>query len=133
MTCFLSVGLRVSCSDRRGAIEHTKVFLENQEESWTQHFMASKKKDDLADSFLQGLSYIRYVIHKNLRSKVPTKRQVRAKKFNKGNALYYFEESGREVNEENVRALMESSELFSIAYDQNYTTVDVFIRDLTSM
>jgi len=43
---------------KRLAIEHTKYFLENNEK-YKDFFNNHKKKDDLADSFLQGLYYIK--------------------------------------------------------------------------
>jgi hypothetical protein len=43
---------------KRLAIEHTKYFLEKNE-NYKDFFNNHKKKDDLADSFLQGLYYIK--------------------------------------------------------------------------
>jgi hypothetical protein len=43
---------------KRLAIEHTKYFLEK-DEKYKDFFNNHKKKDDLADSFLQGLYYIK--------------------------------------------------------------------------
>lgn len=42
--------------NKKLGIEHTKVFLK--ESPFLIYFLSHKKKDDLADSFLQGLSYI---------------------------------------------------------------------------
>ena len=39
------------------AIEYTKYFLEKNNSKWTQFFMKSKKQDDLADCYLQGLTF----------------------------------------------------------------------------
>lgn len=42
--------------NKKLAIEETKYLLSESE--WLKYFMSNKKKDDLADSLLQGLSYI---------------------------------------------------------------------------
>ena len=44
---------------KRLAIEHTKYFLEK-DEKYKDFFNNHKKKDDLADSYLQGLYYIKF-------------------------------------------------------------------------
>lgn len=43
--------------NKKKAIECTKILLKDQEELFN-FFMSHKKKDDLADSYLQGLDYI---------------------------------------------------------------------------
>lgn len=42
--------------NKKLAIEETKYLLSDSE--WLNYFLSNKKKDDLADSLLQGLSYI---------------------------------------------------------------------------
>ena len=44
---------------KRLAIEHAKYFLEKQEPIYLEFFNNHKKKDDLADSFLQGIYYLK--------------------------------------------------------------------------
>ena len=44
---------------KRLAIEHAKYFLEKQEPIYLDFFNNHKKKDDLADSFLQGIYYLK--------------------------------------------------------------------------
>lgn len=39
------------------AIVYTKYFLEKNKSKWEEYFIISKKKDDLADCYLQGLTY----------------------------------------------------------------------------
>ena len=41
------------------AIEHAKYFLQKQDPKYLEFFETHKKKDDLADSFLQGLYYFK--------------------------------------------------------------------------
>ena len=49
-----------------------------------------KKKDDLADSFLQGLSYIRYNLkNEPLRPKIPSRKQLRYNLYSKANLMYF--------------------------------------------
>ena len=50
------------CERKRLSIEVTKKILEekNNLHHWIPHFIEHKKKDDLADSFLQGIWYIKY-------------------------------------------------------------------------
>jgi hypothetical protein len=47
--------------NKKLAVEHTKILLKTHQEFFLKH----KKKDDLADCFLQGLSYINFYIKKN--------------------------------------------------------------------
>ena len=50
--------------NKQAAIEQTRIFIQNKIETnsfYTKYltfFNSSKKKDDLADSYLQGLAYI---------------------------------------------------------------------------
>jgi hypothetical protein len=43
---------------KRLAIEHAKYYLQNQDPKYLEFFNSHKKKDDLSDSFLQGLYYL---------------------------------------------------------------------------
>jgi hypothetical protein len=47
------------------AVEHTKYFLEKYNNEYIQFFNSHKKKDDLSDSYLQGLYYIEQLNKKN--------------------------------------------------------------------
>lgn len=49
---------------KRLAIEHAKYFLELENKSYLEFFNNHKKKDDLSDSFLQGLYYIKNISKK---------------------------------------------------------------------
>ena len=54
----VSKSQKLSYSDKKKmAVEHVKYFLEKDEKNLS-FFLTHKKKDDLADSFLQGLYYI---------------------------------------------------------------------------
>jgi hypothetical protein len=54
------------------AIAHTKYFLENHPEK-CEYMVSHKKKDDLCDSFLQALYYLKRVINKEKKPKKPRK------------------------------------------------------------
>jgi hypothetical protein len=43
---------------KKDAIRHTLEIIEKNQIPWLYHIETSKKKDDLADSFLQGISYL---------------------------------------------------------------------------
>lgn len=43
---------------KKDAIKHTLEIIEKNQIPWLHHIETSKKKDDLADSFLQGISYL---------------------------------------------------------------------------
>ena len=40
------------------SVEYTKLMIENEAEKFIQLFSESKKKDDLADAYLQGIYFI---------------------------------------------------------------------------
>ena len=44
--------------NKKAAVEHTKYLLERQNSPFLDYFLKSKKKDDLADSYLQALAYL---------------------------------------------------------------------------
>lgn len=48
-------------NNKKLAIEHTKYILKD-DEKWLNFFSNNKKKDDLADCFLQALSYFKFSI-----------------------------------------------------------------------
>lgn len=53
-------GSEISYADKkRLAIEHAKYYLEKNNQEYISFFNEHKKKDDLSDSFLQGLYYIK--------------------------------------------------------------------------
>ena len=46
------------------AIEYCKRMIKDEKEKYVQLFTESKKKDDLSDSYLQGIYYIQDIIDK---------------------------------------------------------------------
>ena len=80
--------------------EHLKVEEINRD--WLELFEGSKKKDDLADTFLQGLSYInrvevapRVTKSKKTTPRRPTANQ-KATKYSKSNLLWLMRDLGKE-------------------------------------
>lgn len=55
----------IKYSDKKKlAIAHASYFLKRQDPSYTTFFQSHKKRDDLADSFLQGIYVFQKVLHK---------------------------------------------------------------------
>jgi|688.fasta_scaffold00964_38 hypothetical protein len=73
------------------SIFHTQEIIKSgiQDEEFVETFQKSKKKDDLSDSFLQAISYIRYKCeHKEIVSRKPALKQKSIRKYNKANLKY---------------------------------------------
>ncbi len=82
---------------KKQSIYHCTMIINNtQEESIKKIFEKEKKKDDLADSFLQALSYIMYEHNKKgtgpIIQRKPTKKQQRYKKYSKNNLKFMLME-----------------------------------------
>lgn len=80
---------------KKTGIYHTKHLIVDQDPKFIELFDKSKKKDDLADCYLQALSYIRYKnrnISKSVVARKPTKKQLKYKKFNICNIKYLINE-----------------------------------------
>ena len=60
------------------------------DEEYKDFFTKSKKKDDLADSYLQALSYIMF--KQETLPKPPTRKQMKYKKFSKNNLRYLLQQ-----------------------------------------
>ena len=99
---------------KKVAIERTHEHLKTEEvnREWLPLFEGSKKKDDLADTFLQGKSYIdRRVVepqkktNKKITARKPTPNQKNTK-YSKSNLVWLFKEYGeREIPQiqENIK------------------------------
>jgi hypothetical protein len=92
-----------------------------QDKKFIEQFNASKKKDDYADSYLQGLSFIRFRKDKmeksfiigKVTSRNPTPKQLRYKKFSRSNLKYL---------------LIQDLNLCTIPISENSSTLDEFIK-----
>jgi hypothetical protein len=89
---------------KKAAIERTHEHLKTEEvnREWLPLFEGSKKKDDLADTFLQGKSYIdRRVVEpqkktpKKITARKPTPNQKNTK-YSKSNLVWLFKDMGKE-------------------------------------
>ena len=77
--------------------------------NWLDMFKKSKKKDDLADTYLQGLSYINRIIpkqveksKKGIKPRKPTENQKETK-YSKSNLAWFFKNHTLEQLEKNKR------------------------------
>ena len=77
-------------SNKKRAIESCRHIISNEEPNWISTFETSKKKDDLADSFLQARSYI--VTGEIRLHRKPTKKQVKEGDLCEGNMRYLFKQ-----------------------------------------
>jgi hypothetical protein len=83
---------------KQTAITRCKDFLDNSPENshWIEHFTKSKKKDDLADTVLQALSYgnripvkVKAKATKKVVARKPTENQI-ATKYSKSNLMWIY-------------------------------------------
>ena len=75
--------------NKKKAIEHCVCLLSG-DEKWTEFFNNKRsKKDDLADCYLQGISYIKF--QNKIYAKEPSASQIKAKKFNKYNLKWMLD------------------------------------------
>ena len=95
--------------------EHLKTHEVNN--SWLEMFEGSKKKDDLADTFLQATSYIdrREIAPKKKSKKIsprkPTTNQTETK-YSKSNLLWFMKELGIEKFKKNKRVMKDMKKYF---------------------
>ena len=101
-------------------------------------FENHKKKDDLADCYLQGLSYIMFA--GKLYETKPTVKQKKAKKFTKNNLLYLVRHRGKPVTKiftiditmEEFEKIVDESELIKKGIEMNYKDNDEAFLDITT-
>lgn len=111
--------------NKKLGIEHCKRLVpEEHMEFFTKH----KKKDDLADCYLQGLSYIMF--SGKIYEQRPTAKQNKYKKFNKNNLLFLLRKKHKDFTLENVEELYESNDKIKIAVDMNYEGPEEAYKDL---
>ena len=100
---------------KKAAVDRCRTFLETSEinKHWMATFVASKKKDDLADTVLQALSYINRRVLTEPKKKGPSsKKKVTARKPNENqkatkysipNMVWFLKNEQREVLEKDKR------------------------------
>jgi hypothetical protein len=96
---------------KQTAINRCAEMLENGVNAkWNPLFKKSKKKDDLADTYLQALSFINRIepkkkastSSKNIRARKPTENQ-KTTKYSKSNLAWFFKNNNKEELEKNKR------------------------------
>ena len=111
-------------------------------------FNVSKKKDDLADSYLQAISYLRYSLQKKtgkVIARKPSKRQIKFHKFSKSNLKYlglevinkppvkdisHFFGKVEKTKKELLKEWIESDKWIKKNIDKNYDTLELYMKDL---
>lgn len=136
LNCYTGPPLEVSGTNqyyrnKMMGIAHCRALLTEKNESWKDFFESRRKKDDLADSFLQGLSYIRYNLKSEpLRPKVPSRKQLRYNLYSKANLMYFLKNSGfSDGGLEELRSLMNTDNRIASAINKNYNNIDEVLED----
>ena len=113
---------------KKASIERCRVFLENHENNhhWLPIFDASKKKDDLADTVMQAISFTKRVepgaktrAPKKLVARKPNDNQKRTR-YSKSNLLWIYRHS---VGCENDKRFMKDLKRY-------YSSLDEFIKNI---
>jgi len=91
---------------KKQSIFHTEKLIADQDKEMRELYQnAQKKKDDLADSYLQALSWVMFensAKTKDVCQRVPTKKQERYKKYSKSNLKYLLVRHFNETNRKDV-------------------------------
>ena len=113
---------------KKASIERCRIFLETHENNhhWLPIFDASKKKDDLADTVMQAISFTKRVdtvakpgVPKNIVARKPNENQKRTK-YSKSNLLWIYKHS---VGCENDKRFMKDLKRY-------YSSLDEFIKNI---
>ena len=94
---------------KSASIERCEAFIQEHNPSWVPHFTASKKKDDLADTVMQALSFKRSEIpvpkkEKTLTARKPTEHQ-KSSKYSKSNLLWLYKNTKYETDKRFMKDL----------------------------
>jgi hypothetical protein len=73
---------------KKQGIYQCGVLIQDQETSIRDIFYSAKKKDDLADCYLQGLSWLLFEDSKQVTARKPSGKQLKYKKYSKNNLKY---------------------------------------------
>tara|TARA_Y100001936_G_scaffold89712_2_gene88302 strand:+ start:2795 stop:3499 length:705 start_codon:yes stop_codon:yes gene_type:complete len=127
-------GKRMYAKRKKVSIERVHEHLKTEEinADWLSLFESSKKKDDLADTFLQGKSYIdRKVVEppkeKKLSPRKPTTNQ-RENKYSKSNLLWLMKEMGMEEFKKSKRIMKDTKRYFKSPEEvRSYLTAGGFL------
>lgn len=105
---------------KKAAVDRTRLFInEGENKSWIPFFNSHKKKDDLADTVMQALSYFERepemakAADKQCKPRKPTENQTRTK-YSKANLAYIVKAGGKQdarFKKDLARYYMDLSEL----------------------
>lgn len=118
---------------KQTGITRCKEFLDSNEvnQEWREHFTKSRKKDDLADTVLQALSYTKRVVplpktkekkQETIRPRKPTENQ-KATKYSKPNLAWMVKN--------HTRAELEKDKRFQKDLKRYYTNLDELLARTT--
>ena len=117
---------------KQTAIARCKEFVEKgpNNKNWIEHFTKSKKKDDLADTVLQALSYINRIEPKKKEAKKvdkinprkPTQNQTETK-YSKSNLAWFIKNHTRQELDKNKRFIKDLKRYFK--------DIDELIKELS--
>jgi len=113
---------------KQTAIVRCKEFVEKgpSNKNWIEHFKKSKKKDDLADTVLQALSYINRVEPAKKKEKInarkPTQNQIETK-YSKSNLAWFIKNKSREELNKDKR--------FNKDLKRYFRDIDELIKDIS--
>lgn len=121
--------------NKKLGVEHCRKLMPDKDKEF---FENHRKKDDLADCYLQGLSYIMYA--GKLYEVKPTTKQKRAKKFTKNNLLYMVRHRGKPVTKiftleltmEEFEAIVSENEFIKKGIEMNYENTEEAFLEITT-
>ena len=105
------------------SIVRCEAFIHEHNPTWVEHFKASKKKDDLADTVMQALSFKRAEApvakkEKTLTARKPTENQKKTK-YSKSNLLWLYKNNTYQTDKRFVKDMK-----------RYYKDMDEFISDV---
>jgi len=82
---------------KKASVDRCRVFLEEENQEWIEQFDKSKKKDDLADTVMQALSFMTIKTKEPTKSKPrkPTENQIRTK-YSKANLAWIVKSGAKQ-------------------------------------
>ena len=134
--------------NKKLSIIYCRKMIIYEDQKFIDLFNVSKKKDDLADSYLQGISYLRYSLQKKtgkIVARKPTKRQIKYHKFSKSNLKYlgleiinkpvvkdisHFFGQVEKTKKELLGEWIESDKWIKKNIHKNYDSLELYMKDL---
>ena len=101
-------GARGKSERKRLAVRCVTEMIENEGEKWRALFKNHKKRDDLADCYLQALSYLKQdcsqikIAPRTIAARLPTVKMIRTKKYSLPALKYYLQELAKTDGVESI-------------------------------